>query len=112
MEQFNKNFDELGVQIAHHFGGNAYAKETKIPAGLRLEQHKHNFDHLSILAAGVVLVEVDGVVTERHAPQCILITAGKAHAVTAVTDTVWYCVHGTDCTDPEQIDHELTHAAN
>lgn len=109
MTTFNENFDVLGVKIAHHFGGKAYAKETLIPAGVQLEQHRHSFDHLSILAAGSVLVSVDGEETAYSAPQCILIAAGKKHSVTALTDTVWYCVHGTDCTDPAAIDHELTH---
>lgn len=109
MDQFNKNFEDLGVKISHHFGGKAYAKETIIPSGLRLDQHRHNFDHLSILASGVVLVSVDGVDSEYVGPECILIEAGKRHSVTALTDAVWFCVHGTDCTDPEKIDHELTH---
>ncbi len=112
MEKFNKNFDTLGIHVAHHFGGKAYAKETRIPAGTRLEQHRHSFDHLSILASGTVVVEVDGVESEYCAPQCILIAAGKKHSVTALTETVWYCVHGTECTDPNKIDHELTHATN
>jgi quercetin dioxygenase-like cupin family protein len=109
MEKFNVDFDTHGVGIAHHFGGKAYAKETRIPAGLRLEQHRHSFDHLSILASGSVVVSVDGVDVEHVAPKCILIQAGKKHAVTALTDTVWFCVHGTECADPSQIDHELTH---
>lgn len=112
MDKFNQDFDALGVKIAHHFGGKAYAKETVIPAGLRLDQHRHNFDHLSILASGSVIVSVDGVETEHVAPKCITIEAGKRHSVTALTDTVWFCVHGTECTDPALIDHELTDEKN
>lgn len=112
MNQFNENFDDVGVVIEHHFGGKVYAKETRIPAGLRLDQHRHNFDHLSILASGSVVVSVDGVDTQHDAPKCMVIEAGKSHSVTSLTDTVWYCVHGTDCTDPDKIDHELTHAAD
>lgn len=96
------------VCINHFFGGGVYAKETLIPAGFVLTQHRHAFDHLSILASGHVAVEVDGVGREVFGPACIVIGAGKEHRVTALTDAVWYCVHATDCTDPAQVDHELT----
>lgn len=98
---------DLGVFIAHHFGGGVYIKETAIPAGMLLQQHRHQFDHLSLLANGTAVVEVDGKRRAMHGPDCIVIEAGKNHSVTAVTDVTWYCVHATDCTDPEQIDHQL-----
>lgn len=107
--EYNENFDATGVEIAHHFGGGAYAKETLIPAGVELSQHKHPFDHLSILAAGDALVKCDGVAIHYQAPACITIEAKKAHSVLALTNVVWYCVHATECTDPAKIDHELTH---
>lgn len=90
--------------IAHHFGGGVYAKETKVPAGMVLVQHKHNHDHLSVLAAGRVEVVVDGVRTEREGPACILIKAGKYHGVKALTDVSWFCIHATDCTDESEVD--------
>ena len=93
--------------IEHHFGAGVYAKETRIPAGHVLVQHKHKHDHLSILAAGVVDLTVDGQTKRVAAPACLTIVAGKHHGVTAITDVVWYCVHATDCTDIDQIDEVL-----
>lgn len=90
--------------IAHHFGGGVYAKETLVPAGMVLVQHKHAHDHLSILASGRVEVVVDGVRTEREGPACILIEAGKYHGVKALTDVSWYCIHATNCTDEHTVD--------
>lgn len=107
--EYNQNFDAAGVGIAHHFGGGIYAKETLIPAGVELAQHKHPFDHLSVLAAGSALVRCEGVDVLYQAPACITIEANKAHSVQALTNVVWYCVHATDCIDPDKIDHELTH---
>lgn len=98
---------DFGVGIAHHFGGGVYAKETVIPAGVELTQHRHQHDHLSILAVGEVLVEVDGETRAYRAPACLQIKAGAVHKVTALTPAVWYCIHATDCTDPELVDHEL-----
>lgn len=99
--------DDAGVGIEHHFVGGLYAKETRIPAGIKLTQHVHNFDHLSALMKGCVVVEVDGKRTLHDAPKLLTIKAGKAHEVTAITDVVWCCLHATPETDPELIDHTL-----
>lgn len=90
--------------ISHHFGGGVYAKETRIPADMRLQQHEHNHDHLSILASGTVEVTVDGMTQRYTAPACMTIAAGKAHEVVSITDAVWYCVWETSETDPDKID--------
>jgi quercetin dioxygenase-like cupin family protein len=100
-------FEQLGVGIVHHFGGGVYAKETAIPAGVVLQQHRHQHDHLSLLASGTAVVEVEGRRRTLQGPACIVIEAGKTHSVTAITDVTWYCVHATDCTNPEQVDHQL-----
>jgi hypothetical protein len=95
------------VLITHHFVGGVYAKETHIPAGMKLTQHVHAFDHLSALMKGDVIVTVDGL-SERHSgPALLPIRAGKAHEVTALSDVVWACIHATDETDPDKIDEAL-----
>lgn len=106
--EFNQGFGDAGVGIAHHFSSGVYAKETFIPAGTMLYQHVHSFDHLSVLASGTVLVSDDGETKEVTGPCCLTIRAGVEHSVTAITDAVWYCIHATDCDDPEKIDHVLT----
>lgn len=90
--------------ISHHFGGGVYAKETRVPAGMVLVQHKHDHDHLSVLASGRVEVIVDGQRTELQGPACLTIKAGKYHGVRALTDVVWFCIHATDCTDESAVD--------
>ncbi len=96
-----------GIGIEHHFGGGVYAKQTLIPEGVVLTQHRHQFDHLSILASGRVRVDFEGSSREVCAPACILIEAGKSHKVTSLTEAVWFCVHATECEDAEQVDREL-----
>jgi quercetin dioxygenase-like cupin family protein len=100
-------FDEAGIDITHHFVGGLYAKETRIPAGMRLTQHVHAFDHLSALMKGSAVVDVDGKRTMHDAPALLTIKAGHAHEITAVTDVVWACLHATDETDPEKVDAGL-----
>ena len=98
-----KNLANVGIK--HHFAAGVYAKGAFLKAGDRLVQHKHKFDHLSILATGTVDVTVEGVTTRINESDCLTIEAGKYHCVVAVTDAVWYCIHATDCYDPEEVDN-------
>ena len=93
--------------INHHFSAGVYAKETLIPAGHVLVQHKHKFDHLSILASGSIELMTDGERKIVHAPACLTIEANKHHGVKSITDVVWYCIHATECTDIDEIDEVL-----
>jgi quercetin dioxygenase-like cupin family protein len=102
----------LNNMINHHFSTNVYAKETRFSAGSILVQHKHKYDHLSILASGSVELIVDDVKSIVHAPACLTIQANKHHGVKSLTDVVWYCIHATDCTDTDEIDEVLVVAGN
>ena len=98
--------------INHHFSAGVYAKETRIPAGHVLVQHKHRFSHLSILASGSIELMVDGERKIIHAPACLTIAADKHHGVKSLTDVVWYCIHATECTDLNEIDEVLIVPSN
>ena len=98
---------DAGCEITHHFSSGVYAKQVDIPAGLELFQHRHKFDHMSILASGRVLVRRGDERREYIGPAVIEIKAGVHHAVLALTDAVWFCVHHTHEIDPEKIDHEV-----
>jgi quercetin dioxygenase-like cupin family protein len=95
------------IQVAHHFGGGVYVKETFIEAGACLAQHKHEHDHLSYLVAGTVVLEVDGVRSTLRAPACLTLEAGKHHGIRAETDAIWLCIWQSDCTDPAEVDGTL-----
>lgn len=44
---------------------------------------------------------------EYTAPACINIVKGVDHAIKALEDSVWYCVHATDETDATKVDEVL-----
>lgn len=85
--------------IEHHFSSGVYAKESIIPADYVLVQHKHEYDHLSILAQGSVELVVDDIRTVIHAPACLTIRAGKHHGIKSLTEVVWYCIHAVDASE-------------
>lgn len=84
----------IEIGINHHYAANLYAKECHIPAGVVLVQHQHKTDHLSILAKGRVRLIVGDEMQEHEGPCCLNIGAGAHHGLLALTDTVWFCVHG------------------
>ncbi len=91
--------------LRHHFAGGVYAKELRIPAGFKLVSHRHEYDHLSVLAFGTVLWSVGDAVPEvLNGPCAITVAAGAEHTLHAISDAVWFCVHATDATDADQVD--------
>lgn len=99
---------KLESSILHHFCQPLYAKEMHIPQGFTVGKHTHDFSHLSILAAGEVLVTVDGKSQYYESPACIHIAANSEHTIHALSDAVWFCIHSvaenewTD--DPARVD--------
>jgi quercetin dioxygenase-like cupin family protein len=112
MGALTEQLQAAGVEVRHHFQPRQYLKETRIPAGATLVQHKHSHAHLSFLASGTVVLSVDGEAFDLSAPLALAIGAGKHHAVRAITDSVWYCIHETDETDPDVIEQQTTLAAD
>jgi len=56
--------------------------------------HKHTFDHVTLLAAGRVSVEIEGYPPKEFtAPTFIVIRKEHEHKITSLqADTVYYCV--------------------
>ena len=97
----------IDLDVKHFFSSGVYAKQMTLDSGNYALTHKHNYDHLSILSKGIALVECDGIGIEYSAPACIEIKAGVEHKITAIEDTVWFCIHATNVTDIEEIDSTL-----
>jgi quercetin dioxygenase-like cupin family protein len=101
----------IDLQIQHFFSGREYAKQMTLPAGHYAETHEHTYDHISILASGEVLVRIGEAAAKHIGPTAIVIPANKVHRIDAITDSVWFCVHATDETDPEKVDEVLIKGA-
>jgi quercetin dioxygenase-like cupin family protein len=53
------------------------------------------------------MVCIDGDREKHIGPTALIIPAGKVHRIDAITDSVWFCVHATEETDPEKVDQVL-----
>lgn len=93
--------------IVHHFSDNVYARQMSAPAGYKIDTHKHNYDHLSILSKGTALVRVNNEEKIYSAPACINIEKDKTHEIIALDDISWFCIHSTEEKDISKIDQVL-----
>lgn len=99
--------------IIHHFGAGVYARQATLKAGSAIQKHIHSYDHLSILGSGKVkLFKNDGTEQEFIGPACIEIKAGIEHAILALEDCVWFCVHSTEFADVDDLDEVKTGELN
>lgn len=113
-EQFNQGFEEAGITVEHHMPSGedkVYIKETGIPAGQEVAMHSHTFTHKSVLVSGTAMVNVENRHIHLTGPAVLTVERGKQHSVRALTDVVWLCIHATDETDPERIDHAIVKEA-
>jgi quercetin dioxygenase-like cupin family protein len=100
--------EALGV--VHHFpteGNPVYMRQMRASAGQVIGSHKHRYEHYSVLCEGRVRAEVGDQVTEHEGLAVLTVPAGVEHRITALTDIVWLCVHGTSEMDLESIDAVL-----
>lgn len=110
MQDVSKRFEELNgrfdvdLGIIHHFSSGVYAKEMHIPKGYQACSHAHPFDHISILSKGSVMIETDESKEVFNAPACITIKKGVHHAINALEDVTWFCIHATEETDVSKVD--------
>jgi len=75
---------------------NTFVKEMTIPAGHVAIKHTHTYSHVSYLVKGQAWVTVDDKTTLYSAPTGLIIEKGKEHAIEALDDVIWLCIHGED----------------
>ena len=105
----HKYFSEEEIVTRHQLGyfGNIWIRQNFIAqAGNASEGHAHHFDHVSLLAAGSVRVEVDGFEPKEFtAPTFIMVKKEYIHKFTALeNNTLWYCVYALRDLDGEVTD--------
>lgn len=68
--------------------------------------HTHDFDHISLLSHGKVLIEIEGrPPKEFQSPTFIIIKRDLEHKFTALEDNcVWFCIHALRDIDGEVVD--------
>lgn len=97
--QLPQDVIDATLGVIHYFpteGNPVYMRQMRAKAGQVIGSHRHKYEHYSVLVEGSVRAEFDGEVEEHVAPSVMIVPAGVEHRITALTDIVWLCVHGTD----------------
>lgn len=86
-------FEDKAVNLS---GAGTFCKVIGLVKNDFVIKHKHDYDHLSILLSGMVIVKTDDneyVMDATVSPKSTVIKANEYHAVYALTDASWLCVH-------------------
>ena len=88
---------------------NLYSRQMHFMRAGDVEQgHTHQFDHLTLLAAGSLRVTVGDKTTDYKAPHMIWIHKDVMHELVALEDnTVAYCIHAHRDLDGEVISPDM-----
>jgi hypothetical protein len=89
------------------FGKILATKFDLFQKGMEINQHKHEYDHISILVSGEVSVIVDnGPENIYQAPSVICIKKNSSHKIISMSDnTVWFCIFALYDIDGNISDH-------
>lgn len=84
----------IRIEVAHDekVMGQFLVREHRLPAGAEVVTDTHPYDHLSILLWGSVMLDCNGERQVLVGPRTVLIKAGVAHRISAITDCGWDCV--------------------
>ena len=95
-------FNEI-VQVKHLQTDGIYVKAYHAPAGIRMYTKQFAVDHMTILASGTALLEVQGRQIKLIGPVHCVIPANTRVTVSLLEESVWYCLHPTEETNLQQL---------
>jgi hypothetical protein len=99
IEEILLTHPQVKTEITHHFAPGIYVREMRAPAGSGILGHEHTTEHLNILLAGSVLIEVEGQSVILTAPAIIKSPAGTRKIAAVVEDVRWLNIHASPETD-------------
>lgn len=96
------------MPVTHRFSRGVYCRELFIPKGTVLTGRIHKHSQINILLRGDISVLTEDGVKRLQAPVVFESPAGAKRAGYAHENTVWLTFCGTDTTDPDVLEDELT----
>ena len=99
---------QADMPLTHRFSRGVYARELFIPAGTVLTGRIHKYSQINILLRGDISVLTEHGIQRIQAPFVIESPPGTKRAGYAHEDTVWMTICGTDTTDTDALEDELT----
>lgn len=101
-----KEMEQVDLQLEHYIIPGVYCRVLHIPAGVALTGKIHLKEHISILAAGELLVADADKQLHIKAPKVMIDRPGIKRLGYAITDCTFINVLATDKQDVEDIEKE------
>ena len=99
---------QIQLPLQHYFSRGVYAREMTCPAGTAITGRIHKYSQINILSKGKVSVLTDDGVITVSAPYTLVAQPGAKRAFYVHEEAVWTTICGTQTTDIEQLEQELT----
>lgn len=99
---------QVEMPVTHRFSRGVYCRELFIPRDTVLTGRIHKYSQINILLRGDISVLTENGIQRLQAPQVFESPAGAKRAGYAHEDTVWLTICGTETTDPDVLEDELT----
>jgi len=99
---------QVDMPVTHRFSRGVYCRELLIPKDTVLTGRIHKYSQINILLSGEISVLTEHGIQRLKAPQVFESPAGAKRAGYAHEDTRWLTICGTDTTDPDVLEDELT----
>ena len=96
------------MPVTHHFSRGVYCRELFIPRHTVLTGRIHKHSQINVLLQGDISVLTEGGIKRMQAPAVFSSPPGTKRAGYAHEDTIWLTICGTDNTDPDTLEDELT----
>ncbi len=90
----SRDADDWEIDIIETPG--LFVKKMALPAGGISIAHAHAYDHVSSLSRGRALLIAGNEEKLLQPGDCIVIKAGVKHAIKALDDIIWLCIHNVE----------------
>jgi len=99
--------EKLGGNLTHQFINGLYVRMVHMPAGMVVTTKIHKVRHPFFVMFGKCRVMTEEGTVEIHAPYQGVTEPGTKRLIHVLEDCVWYTVHATDKTTPEEVEEEV-----
>lgn len=96
-----------GGELEHQFMNGLYVRKVHLPKGMFLTTKIHKVRHPYFVLQGKCRIMSEGGVVDIVAPYHGITEPGTKRLMYIVEDVVWYTVHATDKTTPEEVEEEV-----
>lgn len=101
-------YPQTEYALNHYFSHGVYARELILPKNTVLTGRVHKYANMNVLMSGDMTVTTDTGMERIQGPRLIVSAAGTMRAAFCHEDCVWITFLGTDCQDPDQIEHDFS----